>query len=289
MQFLRSSEFHAGTTSTSSSFAFPTLFPSDAAQHFVREASRRPEPGSQIGRYPADKLLDGEFQWERPMKIFKSLEGIRILASLDPTKIEALGRRCHWRCVHSKEWLFHQGDLGTDAYFLTEGALRIVMSTPVGNDVIVGDIKVGDYFGEMPAIDGQPQPAGIVALSEATVACMPASILRQVLHEHPEVIERMLRDFVTQMRSLHQRVSELHTMPVRERIYAELVRRSHTDPIDDRRGVVSPVPRHAELAARVGTRRETVARELKALERAGIFTKSGGAFVLARSIPRKAS
>src|SRR4029079_9510410 len=127
-------------------------------------------------------------------------------------------------------------------------------------------------------------------VSEATVACMPAVIFRQVLHEHPEVIERMLRDFVTQMRSLHQRVSELHTMPVRERIYAELVRRSHTDPIDDRRGVVSPVPRHAELAARVGTRRETVARELKALERAGVFTKSGGSFVMTgRGIPRKAS
>jgi len=223
------------------------------------------------------------------MKMLKSLEAIRILASLEATKIAALNCRCHWRRVHCKEWLFHQGHLGTDAYFLTEGALRIVMGTPVGSDVILADIKAGDYFGEMPAIDGQPQPAGIVAISDATVACMPASVFRQVLHEHPEVIERVLRDFVTQARSLHQRVSELHTMPVRERIYAELLRRSHADPIDERRGLVSPVPRHAELAARVGTRRETVARELKALERDGIFTKSGGAFVLARNISRKAS
>jgi CRP-like cAMP-binding protein len=92
------------------------------------------------------------------------------------------------------------------------------------------------------------------------------------------------------MRSLHQRVSELHTMSVRDRIYAELLRRSRADPIDERRALVSPVPRHAELAARVGTRRETVARELKALERAGIFTKSGGAFVITgRYIPQKAS
>ena len=100
----------------------------------------------------------------------------------------------------------------------------------------------------------------------------------------------MLRDFVTRMRSLHQRVSELHTMPVRDRIYAELLRRSRADPIDERRGLVSSVPRHAELAARVGTRRETVARELKALERAGIFTKRGGAFVITGPyIPQKAS
>jgi CRP/FNR family cyclic AMP-dependent transcriptional regulator len=220
----------------------------------------------------------------------KSLETIRILGSLDAAEIAALNLRCHWRRVQRKEWLLHQDHVGTDAYFLTDGALRIIMSTPGGNDVILADLKAGDYFGEMPAIDGQPQPAGIVAISDATVACMPASFFRQVLHEHPEVIERVLRDFVTRMRSLHQRVSELHTMSVRDRIYAELLRRSRADPIDERRALVSPVPRHAELAARVGTRRETVARELKALERAGIFTKSGGAFVITgRYIPQKAS
>jgi CRP-like cAMP-binding protein len=220
----------------------------------------------------------------------KSLEAIRILGSLDAAEIAALNLRCHWRRVQRKEWLLHQDHVGTDAYFLTDGALRIIMSTPGGNDVILADLKAGDYFGEMPAIDGQPQPAGIVAISDATVASMPASFFRQVLHEHPEVIERVLRDFVTRMRSLHQRVSELHTMSVRDRIYAELLRRSRADPIDERRALVSPVPRHAEIAARVGTRRETVARELKALERAGIFTKSGGAFVITgRYIPQKAS
>ena len=219
----------------------------------------------------------------------KSLAGIRILSSLDAAEIAALNLRCHWRRVQPKEWLLHQDHVGTDAYFLTDGALRIIISTPGGSDVILADLKAGDYFGEMPAIDGQPQPAGIVAISDATVACMPASVFRQVLHEHPEVIERVLRDFVSRMRSLHQRVSELHTMPVRHRIYAELLRRSRADPIDERRGMISPVPRHAELAARVGTRRETVARELKALERAGVFTKSWGAFVIARDISQKAS
>ena len=220
----------------------------------------------------------------------KSLEVIRILGSLHAAEIAALDLRCHWRRVQRKEWLLHQDHVGTDAYFLTDGVLRIIMSTPGGSDVIVADLKAGDYFGEMTAIDGQPQPAGIVAISDATVACMPASVFRQVLHKHPEVIERVLRDFVTRMRSLHQRVSELHTMPIRDRIYAELKRRSRADPIDERRGLVSPVPRHAEIAARVGTRRETVARELKALERAGVFTKSRGAFVITgRGIPRKAS
>ena len=37
---------------------------------------------------------------------------------------------------------------------------------------------------------------------------------------------------------------------------------------------------HSDIAARVSTRREMVARELKALERAGLLAKRRGAFVL---------
>ena len=44
--------------------------------------------------------------------------------------------------------------------------------------------------------------------------------------------------------------------------------------------IVSPPPVHSDIAARVSTRREMVARELKALERAGLLTKRRGAFVL---------
>jgi CRP-like cAMP-binding protein len=222
------------------------------------------------------------------MKPHKSLERIRVLGSLDAEEITALNSRCVWRRVQAKEWLLDQGDAGTDAYFLTDGAVRVIITTVGGTHVILADLAAGDYFGDMPAIDNEPQSAGIVAISDATVACMPASVFRQVLHTHPDVIERVLRDYVSRMRMLHQRVSELHSMPVRHRIYAELLRRSRADPIDERRGVVSPVPQHAELASRVGTRRETVARELKALERAGLFIKRAGAFVITgREIPQR--
>jgi len=218
----------------------------------------------------------------------RSLEGMRILSALDAAEIAALNLRCQWRRLQPKEWLLHQGHAGTDTYFLIDGALRIIINSPDGSDVILADLKSGDYFGEMSALDGQPQSAGIVAISESTVGSIPATAFRQLLHTHPEVIERVLRDTISRMRSLHQRISELQTMPVRHRIYAELLRRA--DPIDDRHAVISSLPRHAELAACVGTRRETVVRELKALERAGLFTKSGSAFVITgRDILQKAS
>ena len=98
--------------------------------------------------------------------------------------------------------------------------------------------------------------------------------------KHPDVSDQVLRLLVARVRALTQRVNEFSSMHVKHRIYAELLRRARPDPSDQRRGMVSPPPVHSDIAARVSTRREMVARELKALERAGLLTKRRGALVI---------
>ena len=132
----------------------------------------------------------------------------------------------------------------------------------------------------MAAIDGQPRSAGILAITDATIAVMSASVFRDVLRGHPDISEQLLKQLVARIRTLDQRINEFSSMDVKHRIYAELLRRSRPDPTDERQAVVSPPPTHSDIAARVSTRREMVARELKALERAGLLLKRRGAFVI---------
>jgi CRP-like cAMP-binding protein len=146
--------------------------------------------------------------------------------------------------------------------------------------VILADINAGGYFGEMAAIDSQPRSAGILAITDATIAVMSSSVFRDVLRANPDVSEMLLKQLVSRIRTLDQRINEFSSMDVKHRIYAELLRRSRPDPSDERQAVISPPPVHSDIAARVSTRREMVARELKALERAGLLTKRRGAFVL---------
>lgn len=214
------------------------------------------------------------------MKPHETLEKIAILRSLDAIEIAALNRRCLWRHAQAKEWLLEQDDVGTDIYFLTSGVVRVLITPSPDREVILADIQAGGYFGEMAAIDGQPRSAGILAITDATIACMPASVFREILHKHPDVSEHLLKHFVARIRMLDQRVNEFSSMDVKHRIYAELLRRSRIDPTDERRAVLSPPPVHADIAARVSTRREMVARELKAIEREGLLTKRRGAFVI---------
>src|SRR5690242_20643410 len=210
----------------------------------------------------------------------ETLEKIGLLRSLSPKDREGYERRCQWRHAQPKQWLLEQNDVGTDMFFLSSGVVRVLITPSPDREVILGDIEAGGYFGEMAAIDGQPRSAGILAITEATIAVMPAAAFRELLHDHPDVAEQLLKQLVARIRTLDQRVNEFSSMHVKNRIYAELLRRSRPDPTDERKAIVSPPPVHSDIAARVSTRREMVARELKALERAGLMTKRRGAFVL---------
>ena len=216
----------------------------------------------------------------RANKQHESLERVGLLRSLVANDRVSFERRCIWRHAHAKEWLLEQNDVGTDIYFLTSGMVRVLITPSPDREVILGDIEAGGDFGEMAAIDGQPRSAGILAITDATIAAMPATVFREIIHKYPDVSEQLLLQLVARIRKLDQRVHEFSSMHVKHRIFAELLRRSRPDPSNERQAIVSPPPVHADIAAHVSTRREMVAREMKALERSGLMLKRRGAFVL---------
>ena len=64
----------------------------------------------------------------------ETLDKIAIQRSLGAKDIAVLGRRCIWRHARAKEWLLEEGEMGTDIFFLTSGAVR-VMSAAAGEFV----------------------------------------------------------------------------------------------------------------------------------------------------------
>jgi CRP/FNR family cyclic AMP-dependent transcriptional regulator len=216
----------------------------------------------------------------RASKPHETLERVGLLRTLDATDRVSFERRCIWRHAHAKEWLLEQNDVGTDIYFLTSGVVRVLITPSPDREIILGEVEAGGYFGEMAAIDEQPRSAGILAITDATIASMPASVFREIIHKYPDVSEQLLKQLVLRIRMLDQRVHEFSSMHVKHRIFAELLRRSRPDPTNERQAIVSPPPVHSDIAARVSTRREMVAREMKALERSGLMLKRRGAFVL---------
>jgi CRP/FNR family cyclic AMP-dependent transcriptional regulator len=209
----------------------------------------------------------------------ETLAKIPLFRSLSADSIEKLDTRCSWRRVPGGQWLIDYQDASSNVFFVVSGAVRVVIQS-AGREVLLRQINAGEFFGELAAIDNVPRSTGIVAVIDVTIACMSAAVFRDLVHAHPDVCDQLLALLASQIRMLANRVNEFTTLDVRHRIYAELLRLSRPDPGNKSCAIISPPPVHSEIAARVSTRREAVARELKALERGRLIERRRGAIVL---------
>ncbi len=207
----------------------------------------------------------------------RTLAKVPMFAALSSDDIHALDGRCLWRRVGGGEWVIDYQAESADVYFVFSGHARVVIVSS-GREMILRDIREGEYFGHYSAIDGKPRSAAIVAVTDSVVARMSAPVLWEAINSHPSVRERVLKDLVTDIRTANQRAHEQANFDVRKRLCAELIRLSRTT--GEGRVVVSPPPTHAEFAARISTHREAVTKTLSALEREGMIARSPSAIVL---------
>ncbi|MBU6529196.1 Crp/Fnr family transcriptional regulator (plasmid) [Methylocystis sp. MJC1] len=200
--------------------------------------------------------------------------------SLSAADVARLDTRCVWRRAREKECLLDHKDDSADVYFVAYGDVRVSIQSASGKELILRVIRAGEYFGELAALDGKPRSAAVHAVTDAVIARMNPATLREVIHHHPDVCDQILAALAGEVRRLAGRVNEFTNLSVRERIHAELLRLARKEASGETRGVISPPPTHAELAARVSTHREAVTRELNSLERAGLLERRRGSIVL---------
>jgi CRP-like cAMP-binding protein len=210
----------------------------------------------------------------------ETLARIPLFRSLDADAIRRLDSQCIWRRAKAEEWVIDYQDESRDLFIVAQGHVRVMIRPISGRDTILRDIRDGEYFGELAAIDGQPRSAGIVAVTNSVIARMPPAVFRETVHTRPDVCDQLLALLTSQIRGLANRVNEFNVLDVRHRIYAELLRMSRPTQGSEPQAILSPPPTHAEIAARVSTHREAVSRELKSLERNGILERRRGALVL---------
>jgi CRP-like cAMP-binding protein len=150
----------------------------------------------------------------------------------------------------------------------------------VRQDLIFSDMEAGSFFGELAALDGGPRSLSVFAVNDSTVAKMPSAVFVETMFTHRPLGEAVVATLVARNRAMTRRVGELGALDVRSRVHAELLRLARPDREDPKRAIVLSPPNQSELASRINTRRETVSREINAMEREGLIERRRGAIVI---------
>jgi len=193
--------------------------------------------------------------------------------------------RSNWRRFDPEEILVDFDDPSTDVYFLLSGDVRVLMRTASGKEVILDEMRAGELFGELAAIDGIKRSANVTALTRGEVCVMPAAVFHELIFSSPGVTDRLLRLLTARIRDLNARLVEQTVLDLRHRLYSELLRLSvprHQGANGIGERVVTPPPFHHILANRIGCRREQVTREFSMMTQEGLIERTRGALVLKR-------
>jgi CRP-like cAMP-binding protein len=210
----------------------------------------------------------------------RSLAGIDLLADLPDTERQRLEQRVNWHRYRVNEQIIDREAESRDVFFITRGRVRVVIYSLSGREITFDDIDAGAYFGELAALDGEPRSANVMALRPTTVAIMSPTLFRELLVSHPAVTTRVLTRLVGVVRTCTNRIMDLSTLGANNRVHAELLRLAKPELRDDNTARIQPVPIHGDIASRVSTTRETVARVLSDLARKGVVKRAGNALMI---------
>lgn len=208
------------------------------------------------------------------------LQRIRLLEGLSAESLDQLAGNCGWRRFKPGQILLSRAGPGGEVLMIVDGRVRIDIYTAAGRQVAFRDMGEGDVVGEIAAIDHGRHSADVTALSNGLAAVVTAADFRRLLVEHDEVAVQFMRYLVQLIRLLSDKVVELSTLGVRNRIHGEILRLARASAPEGGACVISPPPRHADIAARISTTREQVTRELSSLARAGLLRKTAQGLVV---------
>lgn len=209
-----------------------------------------------------------------------TLRAIPLFSELPDDEIRSLETASRVRRVPSGTMILDHLDVSTAIYFVIEGAIEVSLHARSGREVTYRTMRAPAYFGELAALDGLPRSAGITAVEPTAIASLAADQFRALLLRRADIALRLLEDMSARVRDLTERVFEMSTLPVRDRIVAELLRMADSEGVHHGRARIGRMPTHMQIATRISTHREAVTRELQSLTRSGLLQRDGRSMVI---------
>lgn len=160
--------------------------------------------------------------------------------------------------------------------FLFEGRLQGVDFTVDGREVGLYFVEPGDFCGELGLFDYGTQPEYVIVLSPAVVVSVPLPALREVMLQHPPVVNFLGERLARRLRQMTWQRSMLGMPNIAQRVCCQLWSLvSDADKARMRDATIKSPPTHMEIAIMLNLSRETVTRVFQQLQAQDIVKRDG--------------
>ncbi len=134
-----------------------------------------------------------------------------LFATLREEEREEVARRLDRITFAVEETIIRQGQRGDSMFFIDRGKVRILLEED-GASEQVAILSEGQYFGEMALLTGEPRSATGIALTDVHAYILRKDSFREVLVEHPEIVEKVSQVISARKEALVSKGAELESL-----------------------------------------------------------------------------
>jgi small-conductance mechanosensitive channel/CRP-like cAMP-binding protein len=157
---------------------------------------------------PGGAETAGEGEYRKRLAFIKRTD---LFATLLDEEMEKVARCLEKLTFAVEETIIRQGQKGDSMFFIEKGRVRIILE----NDGLSEQLAVlgeGQYFGEMALLTGEARSATGVAVTDVHAYILRKDSFREVLVEHPEIVEKVSRIISDRKAALVSKSAELESL-----------------------------------------------------------------------------
>lgn len=162
-------------------------------------------------------------------------------------------------------------DSGTDVYFMLKGNANALNYSKSGKSVNYAELKSGDFFGELSAVDGLQRSATVMASATCKVAVLAGRHFNFLIDNDLTFNRLLLSRLVKIIRSSNERIRGFMLLGANQRVCLELLRLAL--PSTSNASIIQRIPTQEVFAENSGTSRESVIRAFKKLTDQGVIKR----------------
>lgn len=138
--------------------------------------------------------------WDRPTvrDWAEVLERLPLFGAVGKRQLRKLAGLAEFREFYTGDVVIQTGDVPDGFYLILSGRAKVA-GRPRARM-----LKMGDYFGEMGLLDGEPRSATIVAAGELRTMRLPRQPFLKLLRQEPTIAIAMLGELAGRVRRLER-------------------------------------------------------------------------------------
>jgi predicted acylesterase/phospholipase RssA/CRP-like cAMP-binding protein len=140
--------------------------------------------------------------------------------------------------------ILKQGQQGQKFFMLVEGSVEVILEGET--EVRLATLKVGNFFGEMSCLTGEPVSATIRALEKVTLYTLTKEGLLKLLEMHPKLMRSMLDQLL-------KRISQSNLLVHQEHLKSSVLLQSVSDQANKYGKIIDLSEEMKRVQAQVGT------------------------------------